>query len=237
MVASWTACEWVIRLYPCHIIASLVGCPSVTIPSHRLVCGSAEQQNEEQRRLRLERGSEGRAPRRRRRRERWQEEWRRSSGIACALVKVLCGCRCHRGSVTIHPSPYQTYRQKGGELVVELCVGGWCGATISSPRVRQRRAAGRVATAAERRSEKGRGGRRGGRTVAAAAARAGADAEGREAPGPLAPGVLRFTVRLLDPLDIALFLGVVALLYRYAMAGMDGAVGYMDASLLELVDL
>ena len=73
----------------------------------------------------------------------------------------------------------------------------------------------------------------GGRTVAAAAARAGADAEGREAPGPLAPGVLRFTVRLLDPLDIALFLGVVALLYRYAMAGMDGAVGYMDASLLD----
>ena len=35
-------------------------------------------------------------------------------GIACALVKVLCGCRCHRGSVTIRPSPYQTYRQKGG---------------------------------------------------------------------------------------------------------------------------
>ena len=27
-------------------------------------------------------------------------------GIACALVKVLCGCRCHRGSVTIRPSPY-----------------------------------------------------------------------------------------------------------------------------------
>ena len=27
-------------------------------------------------------------------------------GIACALVKVLCGCRCHRGCVTIHPSPY-----------------------------------------------------------------------------------------------------------------------------------
>ena len=77
---------------------------------------------------------------------------------------------------------------------------------------------------------------------AAAAARAGVDAEGREAPGPLngsqsrlAPGVLRFIVRsrALDPLDIALFVGVVALLYRYAIAGMDGAVGYMDASLLD----
>jgi hypothetical protein len=80
MVASWTACEWVVRLSPYHIFASSVGCLSVCIPYHRLVCGSAEQQNEEQRRLRLERGSEGRAPRRRRRRERWQEEWRRSSG-------------------------------------------------------------------------------------------------------------------------------------------------------------
>ena len=70
----------------------------------------------------------------------------------------------------------------------------------------------------------------GGRTVAAAAAaRAGADSEGREAPAPLAPGVLRF-----DPLDIALFLGVAALLYRYAMAGTDGAVGHMDASLLDI---
>lgn len=78
--------------------------------------------------------------------------------------------------------------------------------------------------------------------AAAAAARAGVDAEGREAPGPLndsqsrlAPGVLRFIVRsrALDPLDIALFVGVVALLYRYAIAGMDGAVGYMDASLLD----
>ena len=77
MVASWTACEWVVRLSPYHIIASSVGCLSVSIPYHRLVCGSAEQQNEEQRRLRLERGSEGRAPRRRRRRERWQEESRR----------------------------------------------------------------------------------------------------------------------------------------------------------------
>ena len=77
----------------------------------------------------------------------------------------------------------------------------------------------------------------GGRTAAAAAARNGADAEGRAAPGPLVPGVLRFTVGLLDPLDIALFVGVVALLYRYAMAraaGADGAVGYMDASLLDL---
>ena len=76
----------------------------------------------------------------------------------------------------------------------------------------------------------------GGRT-AAAATRNGADTEGRAAPGPLAPGVLRFTVGLLDPLDIALFVGVVALLYRYAMAraaGADGAVGYMDASLLDL---
>ena len=78
--------------------------------------------------------------------------------------------------------------------------------------------------------------------AAAAAARAGVDAEGREAPGPLngsqsrlAPGVLRFIVRsrALDPLDIALFVGVVALLYRYAIAGMGGAVGYMDASLLD----
>ena len=67
-------------LSPYLLIASSVGCLSVSIPYHRLVCGSAEQQNEEQRRLRLERGSEGRAPRRRRRRERWQEEWRRSSG-------------------------------------------------------------------------------------------------------------------------------------------------------------
>ena len=64
-------------LSPYLIIASSVGCLSVAIPYHRLVCGSAEQQNEEQRRLRLERGSEGRAPRRRRRRERWQEESRR----------------------------------------------------------------------------------------------------------------------------------------------------------------
>jgi PhzF family phenazine biosynthesis protein len=69
----------------------------------------------------------------------------------------------------------------------------------------------------------------GGRTVAAAAARAGVDSKGREAPAPLAPGVLRF-----DPLDIALFLGVAALLYRYAMAGTDGAVGHMDASLLDI---
>ena len=78
--------------------------------------------------------------------------------------------------------------------------------------------------------------------AAAAAARAGVDAEGREAPGPLngsqsrlAPGVLRFIVRsrALDPLDIALFVGVVALLYRYAIAGMGGAVGYIDASLLD----
>ena len=78
--------------------------------------------------------------------------------------------------------------------------------------------------------------------AAAAATRAGVDAEGREAPGPLngsqsrlAPRVLRFIVRsrALDPLDIALFVGVVALLYRYAIAGPDGAVGYMDASLLD----
>jgi hypothetical protein len=52
MVASWTACEWVVRLSPYHIIASSVGCLSVSMPYHRLVCGSAEQQNEEQRRLR-----------------------------------------------------------------------------------------------------------------------------------------------------------------------------------------
>ena len=104
MVASWTACEWVVRLSPYHIIASSVGCLSVSIPYHRLVCGSAEQQNEEQRRLRLERGSEGRAPRRRQRAVAGGVA--AVFGIACALVKVLCGCRCHRGCVTIHPSPY-----------------------------------------------------------------------------------------------------------------------------------
>jgi len=71
----------------CALVKVLCGCrchrgsrhhSSVTISSPRV--RPRRQQNEEQRRLRLERGSEGRAPRRRRRRERWQEEWRRSSG-------------------------------------------------------------------------------------------------------------------------------------------------------------
>jgi len=73
-----------------------------------------------------------------------------------------------------------------GEGAVRLSVSSWLrhhsSVTISSPRVRQRRAAGRVATAAERRSEKGRDGRRGGRTVAAAAAaavRGGEEGDGR----------------------------------------------------------
>lgn len=62
------------------------------------------------------------------------------------------------------------------------------------------------------------------------------DAEGRAAPGSLAPGRLQVAVGLLDPLDVALFVGVGALLYRYATAraaGVDeAAVGYIDASLL-----
>ena len=69
-------------------------------------------------------------------------------------------------------------------------------------------------------------------------------AENRTAPGLLALPRLRNVARLLDPLDIALFVGVLALLYRYATARAAGragyfnaeadmGVGFIDASLLE----
>ena len=55
------------------------------------------------------------------------------------------------------------------------------------------------------------------------------DAENRIAPGSLALPRLRNVARLLDPLDIALFVGMLALLYRYATARAAGGAGYIDA--------
>ncbi|EOD35240.1 hypothetical protein EMIHUDRAFT_440972, partial [Emiliania huxleyi CCMP1516] len=85
-------------------------------------------------------------------------------GIACALVKVLCGCRCHRGSVTIRPSPYHRLVRAAAP---SSRTGSDCGG------------------ASER--ERGGGGRGGRRVAAAAAAAVRGEREATGGDGETAP--------------------------------------------------
>ena len=97
-------------------------------------------------------------------------------GIACALVKVLCGCRCHRGSVTIRPSPHHRLVRAAAP---SSRTGSDCGG------------------ASER--ERGGGGRGGRRVAAAAAAAVRGEREATGGDGETAPIWITLSHRMLAP--------------------------------------
>ena len=167
-----------------------MSCPSVSIPYHRLVSGlSVCLHTVSSPRVRQRRAAERRAAttavgaRERGAGAAAAAEERAVAGgvaavfgIACALVKVLCGCRCHRGSVTIRPSPYHRLVRAAAP---SSRTGSDCGG------------------ASER--ERGGGGRGGRRVAAAAAAAVRGEREATGGDGETAPIWITLSHRMLAP--------------------------------------